>query len=353
MSSSSTRCALVTGGACTHAWWYFVITRARNPATRPASGMGLSVVQDLVSQGWNVEIVDLDVKMGRDAEAQLGQKVHFTRANVVDYEQQASAFAQAWKRWGRIDLGMMPYTMLSYAPGHDPVGGGVTRWSWRSILNLIVITVFANAGILDRTDFSAPAPEDDSTGAPPKPDVLTVDVCLYGAIWSSYLALHFFRKSPDRTGRLVITSSQGGIYPTPLAPLYGCAKTGIVGLVRSLGLRIKTLGDPITVNCICPGLVPTPLANTALLAAIPEAMQTPTSTIIEAVNLFINDASLSGQVAECSGTDVILREGLPYANAAAEYMGEGKSADRIDFAAAVADIRDKARQYDQKLSMVG
>ncbi|KIW86360.1 hypothetical protein Z517_01756 [Fonsecaea pedrosoi CBS 271.37] len=279
--------------------------------------MGLSVVQDLVSQGWNVEIVDLDVKMGRDAEAQLGQKVHFTRANVVDYEQQASAFAQAWKRWGRIDL------------------------------------VFANAGILDRTDFSAPAPEDDSTGAPPKPDVLTVDVCLYGAIWSSYLALHFFRKNSDRTGRLVITSSQGGIYPTPLAPLYGCAKTGIVGFVRSLGLRIKTLGDPITVNCICPGLVPTPLANTALLAAIPEAMQTPTSTIIEAVNLFINDASLSGQVAECSGTDVILREGLPYANAAAEYMGEGKSADRIDFAAAVADIGEKARQYDQKLSMVG
>lgn len=68
--------------------------------------MGLSVVEDLVKQGWNVEIVDLDVKMGREAEARLGDQVHFTRANVIDYEQQANAFAQAWAKWARLDLGI-------------------------------------------------------------------------------------------------------------------------------------------------------------------------------------------------------------------------------------------------------
>lgn len=114
---------------------------------------------------------------------------------------------------------------------------------------------------------------------------------------------------------------------------------------------MKSEGSPITVNCICPGLVATPLANDALLAVFRKDMQTPASTIIKAVNMFINDASLSGQVGECSGKDILLREGLPYGNEAAEYMGEGKMADKIDFNAAVADIKVKALQYDDKLNM--
>lgn len=68
--------------------------------------MGLSVVEDLVRRRWNVAVVDLDIKRGREAEKALGEQVFFIRANVAEYEQQAEAFAQTWAKWGRLDLGM-------------------------------------------------------------------------------------------------------------------------------------------------------------------------------------------------------------------------------------------------------
>ncbi|OQU94365.1 hypothetical protein CLAIMM_00726 [Cladophialophora immunda] len=165
---SSAQVALVTGGA---------------------SGMGLGVVEDLVQKGWNVAIVDVDARMGHSAEERLGTQVLFIRANVADYNQQAEAFSQTWAQWGRLDL------------------------------------VLANAGILDRMDITAPGKE-MANGAPAKPDTLAVDICLYGVIYAAYLALHYFRKNANGKGNLVFTSSQGGIYPVAMAPLYGAAKTG-------------------------------------------------------------------------------------------------------------------------------
>lgn len=67
--------------------------------------MGLSVVGDLVRKGWNVAIVDLDSNMGKEAESKLGDQVHFVRANVADYDQQAAAFVETWAKWGRLDFG--------------------------------------------------------------------------------------------------------------------------------------------------------------------------------------------------------------------------------------------------------
>lgn len=69
--------------------------------------------------------------------------------------------------------------------------------------------------------------EETSSGGPPKPDTLVIDVCLYGVVWTAYLALHFFRKNESKAGKLVMAASFAGIYPTSSAPLYSAAKHGV------------------------------------------------------------------------------------------------------------------------------
>lgn len=153
--------------------------------------MGLGVVERLLDLGWNVAIVDFDEKAGKKATERLGEGTIFVKANVVIYEEQAEAFIQTFQKWSRIDL------------------------------------VYANAGIGDRIDFYAPARELMPNGAPKKPDSLVVDICLYGCIWASYLALHYFRMNSDEVGKIVMTSSMCGIYSGDRIPLYTAAKYGV------------------------------------------------------------------------------------------------------------------------------
>jgi 15-hydroxyprostaglandin dehydrogenase (NAD) len=199
--------------------------------------MGLGVVERLLDLGWNVAIVDFDEKAAIKATERLGEKTFFVKANVIIYEEQANAFVQTFNKWHRIDL------------------------------------VYANAGIGDRIDFYAPATEVMANGAPKKPDSLVVDICLYGCIWTSYLALHYFRMNPDGIGKIVMTSSMCGIYLGDKIPLYTAAKHGVssydavtgsfkltsnkvVGLTRSMARRLASLGGNVTVNCVCPGQNP-------------------------------------------------------------------------------------------------
>lgn len=141
--------------------------------------------------GWSVTIVDFDEKAGMKATERLGAKTLFIKANVVLYEEQAEAFVQTIKKWHRIDL------------------------------------VYANAGIGDRIDFFSPTSEVMDNGAPKKPDSLVVDICLYGCIWTSYLALHYFRINPGGVGKIIMTSSMCGIYSGDGIPLYTAAKHGV------------------------------------------------------------------------------------------------------------------------------
>jgi len=48
-----------------------------------------------------------------------------------------------------------------------------------------------------------------------------------GAVYSAYLALHFFRKNESKAGKFVSTSSMAGLYPAVGIPLYTAAKHGV------------------------------------------------------------------------------------------------------------------------------
>jgi hypothetical protein len=69
--------------------------------------------------------------------------------------------------------------------------------------NFFYIIVFANAGILDVADFY----QKPDTLPPPEPSLLTSKVSCDGAIYSAYLATHYFRRNSTLGGSLIVTSS--------------------------------------------------------------------------------------------------------------------------------------------------
>lgn len=85
---------------------------------------------------------------------------------------------------------------------------------------------------------------------------------------------------------------------------------------------MRSKQEPITVNCLCPGLVPTGLAVKELLDVFPKERLTPLSTIIKAVEGFI-DGEGSGQVAECSGLNVHYRDPPSYSDEDAVFLVSG------------------------------
>ena len=58
-------------------------------------------------------------------------------------------------------------------------------------------------------------------------------------------------------GSIIFTSSVGGLAASPFSPVYSAGKGAVVNLVRSLAVRLGK--ENIRVNCICPGLVETPM----------------------------------------------------------------------------------------------
>ena len=143
-----------------------------------------------------------------------------------------------------------------------------------------------------------------------------------------------------------MTSSASALYPARSLALYTAAKHAVVGLTRSMGMALKN--EPITANCICPGLVPTGLLPPAITDGIQQDMITPTSTIVKAINGFLSDSSITGQVAECSGPDIIYRPSYEPENEAAKYMlslQDGKVNAKIDVPAMARHMKAKLEYY--------
>ena len=105
-------------------------------------------------------------------------------------------------------------------------------------------------------------------------------------------------------GVIVNTASMAGIIPYAPDPIYNAAKHGVVGLTR--GMAALKLEDNIRVNCICPGVVDTPMIR-AGLAQLTDAEREMQMKVLEsmpkiapeeiaaAVLEFVRDDSLAGE----------------------------------------------------------
>lgn len=89
----------------------------------------------------------------------------------------------------------------------------------------------------------------------------TLDILLTAHTRTIRAALPYLRESDN--GRIVNIASTEGLGATKFGSPYTAAKTGVIGLTRSLAVELGTEG--ITVNCICPGPI-----RTGMTDAIPE-----------------------------------------------------------------------------------
>ncbi|KAK3659691.1 hypothetical protein LTR56_001054 [Elasticomyces elasticus] len=208
--------------------------------TGASSGIGLALTNYLLERGWAV-IADIN-----PPQDQLADTL-FIKTDVSSWDQQAAMFEQAYKWQGRLDF-------------HA-----------------------ANAGIDDRDDIFNSI-SSDSSKPPRQPNMACLNINLYGPYYGIKLAAHYMSLDstsagkPRPGGKIVVTSSAAGLYPSPFAPQYSAAKHALVGLVRSLAPTSAIVN--IKINAICPALVRTGLAPPGLLDNFTEEQFTPMSTMM-------------------------------------------------------------------------
>ncbi len=235
--------------------------------TGGVSGIGLTTARMLAAKGANLTLVDVNEKLGDEAVKSMesaGAKAVFVRADVRDEAQMRDAFDQTVNRFGSLDI------------------------------------VFNNAGI------ATPQPGYTRIKVAQWKPVLDID--LMGVVLGCYLAFPLMR---ENGGVIVNTASMAGVYAMPGDPVYCAAKAGVIHLTHSLAYWSKRR---IRVNCVCPGVVDTPLSRVSTReeaaagrAGRPVSKMLQPEAIAEVVLNFIEDDSRVGQVVEVrpSGVRVV------------------------------------------------
>jgi NAD(P)-dependent dehydrogenase (short-subunit alcohol dehydrogenase family) len=230
--------------------------------TGAGSGIGRATALALSSAGASVVVADVDEAGGGEAVSQIelaDGKAAFIKTDVTKREDIERMVEFAEETYGGLDI------------------------------------VHLNAGI--------------GTPRPAFPDAKTEDwertmaIDLWAVIAGIDVAVPALRRRGG--GVIVSTASMAGIITYLPDPIYAAAKHGVVGLTRALA-SLK-LQDNIRVNCVCPGVVDTPLVRRAL-DQMDEKERSQTQALLEqmpmmrpeeiadAVMEFVTDDSLTGEV---------------------------------------------------------
>lgn len=177
--------------------------------TGGASGIGFATSSRLLAEGAKVAIVDINKDSGEIAAKELGAE--FVECDVTDRAQVEKAFAKASDLLGGLDVAHL------------------------------------NAGVTTRSF-----------------DLSEVSLEEYQRVFSInadgvFFGIQACAQQMKGGGSIVCTASIAGINAYPPDPVYAATKHAVVGFVRSLAPQLEA--RKITINCICPGIVDTPLID--------------------------------------------------------------------------------------------
>ena len=180
--------------------------------TGGASGIGLAVVQRLAASGANVAIWDVnDATLEAAARSVSGVKVHTARVDVTSLEQIQAAFDASVAALGKID----------------------------AIVN--------SAGIAGQNATVIDYPAEEWRRV--------FDINMHGTFYCCKVAAKHM--VDNGYGRTVNIASVAGKEGNPNASAYSASKAAVIGFTKSLGKELAK--NNITVNCVTPAAVKTPI----------------------------------------------------------------------------------------------
>lgn len=228
--------------------------------TGGGSGIGRATSLALARAGARVVVADVDEAGGRQTVSMIeaaGGRAAFTRVDVRSRKQLEEMVAFAEQTFGGLDI------------------------------------LYSNAGV------GTPRPRFPDASIEGWERTLAID--LWAVIAGAQAAVPALKRRGG--GVIVNTASIAGLMGYAPDPIYGAAKHGVVGFTRSME-ALKAEAN-IRVNCVCPGVVDTPMVRQddrgltpeeraqrdAFLGSIPLIAP---ETIAEAVLQLITDDSLNG-----------------------------------------------------------
>ena len=180
--------------------------------TGAAKGIGRGCAEVLAAAGAHVVVADIDRENGAAVAAAIngqGGSALFVHTDVRNSPAVAVMVAAAVERWGRLDV------LVNNAGWHNSKGLlDCTEADWDSILELNLKSVF---------------------------------LCSKAA----------FPALKETRGAIISIGSMVGLIGQKDSVAYTASKGAIISMTRSLALDVAPYG--IRANCICPGVVDTPL----------------------------------------------------------------------------------------------
>ena len=183
--------------------------------TGGASGLGRRTAERYVEEGGRVVIADIQDAAGEQAAAALGgpARARFLHCDVLQEADIAAAVALAGSAWGRLDL---MYNNAGRGGDPSPIETmPVEGWDWTMnlLLRSVMLGIKHAAGVM----------------------------------------------KAQGGGVIVNTASVAGLVPGSTAMAYSVAKASVIHLTKCAALELAP--HRIRVNCVCPGMVYTPMVQ--------------------------------------------------------------------------------------------